>query len=95
VTDWNPDEGLTIVTFENEQGETIDFAQVLVFEVDDAEYAALAPMEELGDGDVELFLFQTGVADEQRFYVPLEDDALIQRLFDIAVMLLEGTESEG
>ncbi len=95
MTDPNHDEGLAIITFENEQGDTIQFAQLLVFEVEDAEFAALTPVDGLGQGEVELFLFQTGEADGQRYYLPLEDDAQIQRLFDIAVQLLGGEEGSG
>jgi hypothetical protein len=94
VTDQDHDAGLAIITFENDEGETIEFAQLIVFELEDMEYAALTPASELGTGEVELFLFRTGMADGQPYYLPVEDEAQAQRVFDIAVELLGGAEGE-
>jgi len=90
----NDDEGLPIITFENEDGETIEFVQLIAFEYEDSEYAALTPAAGLGTEDVELFVFNTGVYEDERFYTPVEDDELAQRVFDIAVQLLGGTDAE-
>lgn len=92
--DPSTDTGLPIITFENEDGETIEFAQLVVFEIEDITYAALAPMVQLDRGEVELYLFRTGEEDGDRFYNPVEDDALAQRAFDVAVKLLDGTDGD-
>lgn len=90
----NGEAGLQIITFENEEGETIDFVQLLTFELEDKTYAALTPVDELGSDEVELFVFHTGEDEGERFYTPIEDDDLAQRVFDTAVELLGGAEEE-
>ena len=92
--DPHDEDGLTIITFENEDGETIEFAQLIVFEVDGSAFAALTPAAQLGRGDLELFLFHTGEEDGSRFYTPVEEDDVAQRGFDIAVELLGGAKGE-
>ncbi len=90
----NIDADLDIITFENELGETIDFVQLIAFELEGSEYAALTPAEELDKGEFELFVFHTGVENGSRFFTPIEDEDLAQRLFDVAVQLLGGAEED-
>ncbi len=88
------DGGLQIITFENEEGETIEFALLIAFELDGQEFAALTPVEEIDRDDVELYVFHTGEDERGRFFEPVEDDDLAQRTFAVAVELLGGTEGE-
>jgi hypothetical protein len=88
------DEGLPIITFENEEGEILEFVQLIVFELEDTLFAALTPAAELGQDDVELYVFRTGEDERGRFFDPVEDDAQAQRVFDIAVELLGGDAGE-
>ncbi len=85
---------LEIITFENEEGEIIEFAQLVVFDLEGQTYAALCPIEDLEKGDVEMFLFVTGEGDGGRFYTPIEDEEKAQLVFEFAVELLGGLDGD-
>jgi uncharacterized protein YrzB (UPF0473 family) len=92
--DQRDDTDLPIITFENEQGDMIEFAQLIVFELDDKVYAALTPVDELDKDGVELYFFHADEEEAGPTYVPIDDEQLNGRLFDIAVELLGGTAGE-
>lgn len=88
------EDGLEIVTFENDEGEVLELAQLITFELDGETYAALAPPDQLDEDDVELWIFHTGVDENGPFYRQVEDDDLADRTFAMAVELLGGDEGE-
>jgi hypothetical protein len=88
------DPGMRIVSFEDEDGEVLELALLIAFELDGAEYAALAPAQQLGDEALDLFVFASGERDGQPFFEAIEDDELAQRVFSLAVELLEGDPGE-
>lgn len=88
------DEGdeLEIVQFTDDDGKEYTAAILAVLEVDDQDYAVLAPVEQLEDesGELELFLFVYGEDDEgNEVFSFIEDDAIFEKVRAAAAELLE------
>lgn len=95
------DEGaeLEVVEFTDEDGKTYQAAILAVIQVDDKDYAVLAPIEQLDDDDgeeLELFLFEYGEDEEgNEFFGYIEDEDLFARVQEAAAALLdEGNDDD-
>ncbi|MEZ4321228.1 MAG: DUF1292 domain-containing protein [Myxococcota bacterium] len=84
---------LEVVEFSDEEGVTYQAAILAVIQVDDQDYAVLAPIEQLeedNEGDLELFLFEYGEDDEgNEYFSYIEDEAVFARVQEAAAALLD------
>lgn len=89
---------LEVVEFEDENGTQYTAAILAVIEIEDNDYAVLAPVEQLNDdseGEMEIFLFQYHELDdgtEQFSYI--EDERIFEMVRAEAAELLEAPEEE-
>jgi hypothetical protein len=82
-----------LVTFEDEEGNEVDFMVLAVMEIDGQDYAMLAPVEQLGDDEsdegIELYYFKYTEADGEETYDEIEDEALLERVHKAFGELME------
>ena len=92
------DEGtdLEVVSFTDEDGKDYTAAILAVVEVEGEDYAILAPVDQLEDDssdELELFLFAYGeTEDGQEFFQYIEDEAIYNKVRDVASELLSSEE---
>ncbi len=80
-----------IIQLVNEDGETVDFYHVATIEYEDNWYVFFEPAEELADideGEVVIFKLETD-EDGEDLFVPIEDDELLDRVFEEYNRLME------
>ena len=73
-----------IITLQDEQGNSIKFAEVACVEYEDNYYVLLSPVEEvegIGEDEVIVCKLEEG-DDDSQLIVPLEDEELMQKVFD-------------
>jgi hypothetical protein len=93
-------EGPDIVTLEDDEGNTMEFALLAVVEVDDQDYALMTPLEQMEDeaGDsMDLFLFQYDEAeDDTASFSEIEDEATYEKVREFCSTLvdMDGVEIE-
>ena len=97
VEELDESDELEVVEFTDEEGVTYTAAILAVLQVDDQDYAVLAPVEQLEDDDgdeLELFLFLYGEDDEgNEFFSYIEDESVFNKVQEAAAALLdEGAE---
>lgn len=97
VEELDESDELEIVEFEDEEGNLIVAAILAIVEVDDLDYAVLAPASQLEDDDesteLEVFLFQYGEDEEgNEMFAYIEDEATFKKVQETATMLLETDE---
>lgn len=97
VEELDEGEGLEVVEFTDEDGNTYSAAILAIIEVDDMDYAVLAPVEQLEDEDgdeLEIFLFAfTEDDDGNEVFSYIEDEALFDRVRHAAAELLNGPDA--
>lgn len=76
------DEQTEMVTLTDEDGQETDFAVLAYIPLNETRYAVLAPCDEEDDG---VLIFEVAEEDGEEAYLPVEDDALVQRVFDAFV----------
>jgi uncharacterized protein YrzB (UPF0473 family) len=85
-----------LVTITDEEGKSYECAILGVLEHEDAEYALLAPVDQLSDDDgdaVEMFIFLYEVDDEgNQTFSYIEDDALYEVVKDEFALLVNQDE---
>jgi uncharacterized protein YrzB (UPF0473 family) len=92
------DEGdeLEVVTFTDEDGKEYTAAILAVIEVEEQDFAVLAPVEQLEDpeaGDLELFLFHYGEDEEgNECFSYIEDEVLFDKVREAASQILDDGE---
>ena len=74
------DEG-TLITLEDEEGNEIEFEFLDVVEYEGEEYIVLIENDE--DADEVVILKINAIDDETEEYVSIEDEALVEKLFEI------------
>jgi uncharacterized protein YrzB (UPF0473 family) len=93
VEELDESDDLDVVEFEDEEGNLHVAAILAVLEVDDLEYAVLAPVAQLNDDDseeLEIFLFQYGEDEEgNEMFAYIEDEAMFKKVQEAASTLLE------
>ena len=84
---------LDIVEFEDEEGNKYVCAMIAIIEVDERDYAVLAPVEQLEDeeGDeLEVFIFRyTEDQDGTELFAAIDDEAEFEKVQAEATLLLE------
>lgn len=88
---------LDIVEFEDEEGKVHTAAILAIIEVDDLDYAVLAPVDQLEDDaseELEIFLFQYAEDEEgNEMFAYIDDEAVFKQVQEAASLVLE-TEAE-
>ena len=83
-----------IVTLYDDNGEPIDFYEVACVEYEGDFYALLEPVEEMeGVEEGEVFIFKVEESeneDEEDKFIPLEDEALMDAVFEEYLRVAEG-----
>lgn len=85
------EEDSDIIQLVNEDGDTVNFYHVATIELDKKWFVVFQPAEELEDVDEEevaIFELQTG-DDGEDVFVPIEDDKLLDRVYDEYIKLVE------
>ncbi|HMV68274.1 MAG TPA: DUF1292 domain-containing protein [Myxococcota bacterium] len=93
-----PEPELEVVTLPDEDGNERDFALMTMVELDEGTFAVFAPVDQLDDVEnpsIDLYAFsyteaEDGTVDLQ----PIDDEALLDRVFEIAEEILFGDEDE-
>lgn len=89
---------LDVVEFEDEDGKLHVAAILAVIEIDDLDYAVLAPVAQLEDDDseeLEIFLFQYGEdEDGNEMFAYIDDEETFNKVRAAASMILE-TDDDG
>lgn len=97
VEELDEGEGLEVVEFTDEDGNLYSAAILAVIEVDDHDYAVLAPVDQLQDenGDeLEIFLFAFAEDEEgNEVFSYIEDEGLFDRVREAAAALLNGPDA--
>lgn len=86
-----------IIQLVNEDGETVDFFHVATIEFENNWYVFFEPAEELEDideGEVVVFKLDTD-EDGEDLFVPIEDEELMDRVFEEYNRLIEEESSCG
>ena len=78
----------TLITLEDEEGNEVEFEFLDVVEYDGEEYIVLIENDE--DADEVVILKINVIDDETEEYVSIEDDALLEKLFEIFKSKYEG-----
>jgi len=81
----------------DEDGQEGHFAHVLTFLYEGGRYIALEPIEEGGDYDeeeAEIVLFRIVSDEEGDVYEPIDNEILLQEVFDEFLSLMEEQEEE-
>jgi uncharacterized protein YrzB (UPF0473 family) len=89
------DQDLDIVRMADDNGVERDFALLAVFEIDGNEYAVLAPAEQLDNTEepsFDLYAFHYREDGDEVELDAVEDEALLERIFDMAERELFGDE---
>ena len=82
------------VTFINEDGEEETFLHILTFNYESAKYAALVPQDKV-DEEIPVVLFMKIIHDsEGDIYVPVDNEVLLEELFEEFASLLDEQEDE-
>lgn len=69
-----------IILLTDDEGEDVPFQIISVLVLDGCDYAILAPLDEEDDDGILIFRIVTDGLEQA--YEPVEDDALMQRVFD-------------
>lgn len=80
-----------IIQLVNEDGDTVNFYHVATIELEGKWFVVFQPAEELEDVDEEevaIFELQTG-DDGEDVFVPIEDESLLDRVYDEYTKLVE------
>lgn len=72
-----------IVTLTDEEGQETDFAVLEIILLSGTRYAVLSPRDEEDDDGV--LIFEVALEADEEAYLPVEDDAVVQRVFDAFV----------
>ena len=72
-----------IVTLTDEEGQETDFAVLEMIPLNGTRYAVLSPCDEEEDDGV--LIFEVALEAGEEAYLPVEDDAVVQRVFDAFV----------
>jgi len=87
-----------IITLVSDDDQEADFALLGLLELQDVQFAALVPAEQLDsdtDEAVELYVFEYRKGDKgERIFEAIADEALEQAVFDAAVALLNANSEE-
>lgn len=98
VEELDESEGLEVVEFTDDDGNTYTAAILAVVEVDELDFAVLAPVEQLEDEnaeELELFLFHYGEdEDGNEVFAYIEDEELYNKVRDAAASLLDAAEAD-
>jgi hypothetical protein len=83
------DEGAEVVIFEDDEGNSLEFAWLAVVEVDDQEYAMMTPVEDIEGGEaLELYLFRYDEdEDESASFSEIEDEDTYEQVREFCVTL--------
>jgi hypothetical protein len=83
------EDGTEVVIFEDDEGNALEFAWLAVVEVDDQEYAMMAPIEDIEGGEaLELYLFRYDEdEDESASFSEIEDEETYERVREFCVTL--------
>lgn len=76
------DEQTEIVALTDEDGQEVAFAVLAYIPLNETRYAVLSPCEEDDDG---VLIFEVAAEEGEEAYLPVEDEALVQRVFDAFV----------
>lgn len=71
-----------IVTLTDEDGQETDFAVLEMILLNGTRYAVLSPCDEEDD---DVLIFEVALEAGEEAYLPVEDDAVVQRVFDAFV----------
>ena len=98
VEELDESDELEVVEFSDEDGNTYTAAILAVIEVDDQDYAVLAPVEQLEDErseEMEIFLFHfTEDDDGNEIFSYIEDEAVFQKVRIAAAALLDEDDTD-
>lgn len=87
----------SIVTLVDEDGKDVDFDHLMTFAHEDKHYVALLPLDPIeGVNDDEVVILEIKEGDDEDLYIPIENEALLDEVFDTFQQLLdEEEEREG
>ena len=98
VEELDESDELEVVEFTDEEGNSYTAAILAVIEVDDQDYAVLAPVEQLEDeraDEMEIFLFHfTEDEDGNEVFSYIEDEAVFQKVRAAAAALLDEDDTD-
>lgn len=83
----------SVVTLLDEDGKEVEFDHLMTFEHEGRHYLALLPLDEVeGVGDDEIVLLEVKEGDEEDLYVPIEDETLLDAVFETFQKLFDEQE---
>lgn len=91
------DEQEDIITLTSEEGEQIDFYHEATIEFEGQWYVFLHPvqeMAEIGEDEVVIFRLVKSEVDEEDSLEPIEDEELLDRVYDEYVKLIDSEDEE-
>ncbi len=85
----------SVVTLIDDDGNEVEFDHLMTFEHEDKHYLALLPIDDIeGVGDDEIVLLEIKEGDEEDLYVPIEDEKLLDAVFETFQKLLDDEDDE-
>ena len=83
------------VTLIAENGDGEDFLHILTFPYEGEKYAALVPQEQADEEEPELLFVRLAKDREGTVYIPVENEVLLEELFEEFDSLLDEIEDDG
>ena len=86
-----------IVELVDESGKPVKFEHLMTVDYEDALYALLAPIdtvEGIEDDEVVILKIEDGETEEDEVYVGVEDEELLEKIFERYLELAEAEEAE-
>ena len=80
-----------IVCLTDENGKDMDFEFLDLIEYEDKEYVVLLPLE---DSNGEVVILRIEESDEEESYCPIEDETILQAVFDLFKERFEASNKE-
>lgn len=88
------DDELETVTFVTEDGSEESFWHIMTFPYEGAKYAALVPEDQIDDEEPEVIFVKIARDEQGDAYIPVENEVLLEELFEAFAELLGDDESE-
>lgn len=86
---------VSTVTLLDENQKEVQFDHLMTFEHDEKHYIALMPLDAVeGIGDDEVLILEVVSSDGEDAYVPVENEILLEEVFDTFMELMDEEENE-
>ncbi len=87
----------SIVELVDEDGKPVKFEHLMTLDFEGKQYVLLAPLDDIdgiGEDEVVILEIQDGATEEDDTYVGVEDEALLERIFERYLEIAEADEDE-